>query len=189
MDRRGRVEQTGGRGDRKPIDDLVESGPHWAYSLSLYRKEGVPAACLLLQDTYGVDVNILLLGLYCAARLDIGLTGTDIALLDEEIREFRECVVLPLRVSRRRLKDMPLGVSGETIRNKIKEIELRAEQLEQAIIMKWLDDAKPVSSAPNIAATAKIIVDHFARKIGKTDAFRLDRRAAEAISLMVSAAA
>ncbi|MGB3390111.1 MAG: TIGR02444 family protein [Pseudaminobacter sp.] len=175
--------------DSESIDDLAMNGPHWAYSLALYSQDGVPPACLLLQDAYGVDVNILLLGLYGTARLDIGLTGKDIELLDEEVREFRESVVVPLRGARRRLKDMPLGETGETVRNGIKEIELRTEQLEQAMIMRWLGKAKPARSAPSLAATATTIVDHFARKAGKIDAVPLDRHAAEAISLVVSAAA
>ena len=182
------VDAKGAGVDSKLIDDLVMSGPHWAYSLALYSKEGVNSACLLLQDDYGVDVNILLLGLYGAAQLDIGLTDMAIELLDEEVREYREFVLIPLRGARRRLKDMPLGGTGETVRNGIKETELRAEQLEQAMIMRWLGNAKPTPSKPSLVATAKSIVDHFAGKIGKADALALDHRVPQAISLVVSAA-
>ena len=170
------------------IGEIEIDGPHWAYSLALYSQEGVNSACLLLQDDYGVDVNILLLGLYSAAQLDIGLTGMEIELLDEQVREYREFVLIPLRGARRRLKDMPLGAMGETIRYEIKKTELRAEQLEQAMIIRWLRNAEPSLSPPTPGATAKSIVDHFATKLGKADALAFDKRVHEAISLMVRAA-
>lgn len=168
--------------------DLMMDGPHWTYSLAVYGKDGVPPSCLYLQDAYGVDVNILLLGLYGAGQLKIDLTDKDIQLLDEEVGEFREAVIRPLRGVRRRLKDMPLGGTGETIRNQVKGIELQAEQLEQAMIIRWLTDSGISPSTPSLAAAAKSIVGYFARRSGKADALALDRRVPEAIALVVSAA-
>ena len=34
--------------------------PFWDFSLSVYSTEGVPAACLVLQDHHQVDVNVIL---------------------------------------------------------------------------------------------------------------------------------
>ena len=35
----------------------------WRFSLSLYRMDGVPPACIALQDGHGLDVNIMLFAL------------------------------------------------------------------------------------------------------------------------------
>ena len=42
--------------------------PFWDYSLALYGRPGVEACCLRLQDRLGVDVNLLLLCCWLAAR-------------------------------------------------------------------------------------------------------------------------
>ena len=36
--------------------------PFWDFSLRVYGSEGVPEACLVLQERHGIDVNVLL---YC----------------------------------------------------------------------------------------------------------------------------
>ena len=42
--------------------------PFWDFSLALYRKPGVAAACLRLQDGPGLDVNLLLYACWTAAN-------------------------------------------------------------------------------------------------------------------------
>lgn len=168
-------------------DDLTMGGPHWTYSLAVYSQDGVPSSCLYLQDAYEVDVNILLLGLYGADQLKIDLTDEEIQLLDEEVREFRESVIMPLRGIRRRMKGMPLGGTGETVRNQIKGVEFQAEQLEQALIIRWLANSRALPSTPSLTTTAKSIVGYFARRSGKADELALDRRAPGAIKLVVCA--
>jgi len=39
---------------------LGSGNPFWDFSLAVYRRPGVAAACLRLQDEAGVDVNLLL---------------------------------------------------------------------------------------------------------------------------------
>ena len=37
-----------------------EDHPFWDYSLAVYGKDGVPAACLALQERHPIDVNVIL---------------------------------------------------------------------------------------------------------------------------------
>src|SRR3546814_8824998 len=60
------------------IDDIALDGAHWRFSVAVYGRPEVPASCLHLQDTYGVDVNVLLLALF-AARRGRGVDGAGVA--------------------------------------------------------------------------------------------------------------
>lgn len=79
-------------------------GPHWDFSLAVYAEPGFAPACLDLQDSYGVDVNVLLLVLFAAVEHDVELDTNAIRAADAVVRDFREKVVMPLREIRRMLK-------------------------------------------------------------------------------------
>ncbi len=95
-------------------------GSFWSFSLSVYGKPGVEAACLDLQDRFGADVN---LALYC---LWIGraLTPEALALALEAAAPLRQYID-PLREMRRSL---PKDAGA---REAVKKAELSAEKLEQ----------------------------------------------------------
>jgi uncharacterized protein (TIGR02444 family) len=108
----------------------------WRFSLELYGRPGVAAACLGLQDKGRADVNLLFFLLYLADRgrlLDPG----DVARIDAAVRVWREDVVCALRELRRRMKS---GVTGfeplavERLRERVKALELTAEKLEQQML-------------------------------------------------------
>ena len=102
------------------------ANPFWAYSLRLYRRPGVAAACIGLQDRLGVDVNVLLFCLWAAAcgrtlspaalKLAVGLS-----------RVWTANVVAPLRGTRRFLKPLALP----RLRADVARVELAAERVEQ----------------------------------------------------------
>lgn len=95
-------------------------GSFWSFSLSVYGKPGVEAACLDLQDRFGADVN---LALYC---LWIGrtLTPQALALALEAAAPLRQYID-PLREMRRSLP------KDAGVREAVKKAELAAEKLEQ----------------------------------------------------------
>lgn len=108
----------------------------WDFSLALYAQPQVADTCVLLQDTYGVNVNLLL---WCAWLQCQQLTLTPArlqhahALVDEWERDY----VVPLRRLRRKLKQQ-FGVadaSVEALRQTIKQAELLAEKHMQL----WLE--------------------------------------------------
>ena len=107
--------------------------PFWRFSLALYRQDGVPPACITLQDQSGVDVNVMLYGLWLAAQ-GRALSAADMAAIDSAVGTWRADVVVPLRSVRRVLKE-PAAVFNtpdtQALREKIKAVELESERLQQ----------------------------------------------------------
>ncbi|MBP2298678.1 TIGR02444 family protein [Azospirillum picis] len=100
--------------------------PFWDFSLAVYGRPGVPAACLALQDRRGVDVNVLLFaawtGLACAERL----SAEELGRADAAVAGWRDEVVRPLRAIRRRSKG-----EDEELYRRMKAAELEAERVQQ----------------------------------------------------------
>src|SRR5262245_41209987 len=116
-------------------------GAHWRFALAVYGQPGVSDACLALQVRFGLDVNILLLALYAAAERGMAVEVQDVRGMDELVHTWRAETVLPLRSMRRRLKQ-PIGPASEyseVLRPTIKKAELLAEQIEQALLARWID--------------------------------------------------
>jgi uncharacterized protein (TIGR02444 family) len=112
---------------------LGDESPFWRFSLRFYARSKIAAACLVLQDEAGADVNLLLFLLFLA---DHGrqISLTEFVRLDEAVKAWRNQVVKPLREIRRALKGgvekIPNAVS-ETFRAQIKRLELESERIEQ----------------------------------------------------------
>lgn len=105
----------------------------WRFSLSLYRMDGVPAACIELQDKHGLDVNIMLFALWLASR-ERAVSSADLTQADELVRQWRSQAVVALRGVRRFLREPPNGFAGEAaaaLRDKVKAAELECERLQQ----------------------------------------------------------
>jgi uncharacterized protein (TIGR02444 family) len=116
---------------------MAAANPFWDFSLAVYRRPGVAAACLRLQDEAGVDVNLLLyfcwLATVQAAALDEAVVRQAVA----RTELWREDVVRPLRALRRRMKDGIEGMpseSAEALRTEVKRIELQSERLQQDML-------------------------------------------------------
>jgi uncharacterized protein (TIGR02444 family) len=109
--------------------------PFWDFSLVVYRRPGVAEACLALQDRRELDVNLLL---FCCWAGSEGrhLDAEDIARLMGSVGDWQHFVVGALRGVRRRLKDLPAAASGQlgALRQAVKDCELEAERIEQAML-------------------------------------------------------
>jgi uncharacterized protein (TIGR02444 family) len=120
------------------MDQLLElDNPFWHFSLAVYAMPCVQEECLSLQDGSGVNVNILL---YCAWRGTEGdlLSAPTLQSLNEAVHAWRSCVVLPLRRIRNDLRGMSSRNFSdgniEALRSNVLDVELRSEQIEQAIL-------------------------------------------------------
>ena len=113
----------------------------WDYSVALYGRAGVEAACLELQQRHRIDVNLVLLCLWLGER-GTALDGEALARLCHAADRWQLEVVRPLRNLRRRLKARvadrePNSVAGDwtglaaTIRERAIALEIDAEHLEQ----------------------------------------------------------
>ncbi len=127
------------------------------FALALHAQEGVAEACVLLQDRFGVDVNVLLF----AAR--IGSTGTlTSAALDKaqrQIADWHAEVILPLRGVRRRLKSGPYPAPNPTtseLREHVKSLELRAEMIELDELGHLIPNHEPSAADPVARTTAAL---------------------------------
>lgn len=110
-----------------------QGSPFWRFSLRFYQLPGVADACIELQDKAGVDVNLLLFLLWSATEYRC-LSEQEIAELDHQVHGWRSDVVVPLRTLRRALRQPPSiieAATAEAFRNKIKQVELEAERLQQ----------------------------------------------------------
>ena len=103
------------------------ANPFWNFSLALYALDGVAPACLELQETAGIDVNLLL---FCSWRAwqGIALEPADLQAVDAGVAAWRADVVHPIRALREQLREYP-GV--EASRLLIKQAELEAERVQQ----------------------------------------------------------
>lgn len=104
----------------------MADNPFWDFSLAVYRRPGVPAACLDLQDRRGADVNVLLFAAWAGAACGVRLTGAELARLDAAVAPWREEVVRPLRAVRRRVKGEDDGLYV-----RLKAVEMEAERIQQ----------------------------------------------------------
>jgi len=117
----------------------TKSQNFWNFSVQLYARERVADACLSLQNSYGIDVNLLLFcywhGLHHGECADITLQQ---ALTQSRL--WKQQVVQPLRNVRQWMKGQGQQlaktdqVQFETLRERIKFDELAAERFQQEML-------------------------------------------------------
>lgn len=111
----------------------------WDFSVALYARGRVEDACLELQNTYQIDVNLLLLCYWHGLHHGEFDTVTLAQALEQSAR-WNKAVVQPLRNVRKWMKDkqalFPLGdqIQFETLRQRIKLDELAGEKYEQELL-------------------------------------------------------
>ncbi|YBV94445.1 TIGR02444 family protein (plasmid) [Phyllobacteriaceae bacterium JZ32] len=108
----------------------------WRFSLDRYGRAGVPALCLQLQDRHRADVNLLLFALWLGSQ-SLEMAGRQQAgLIAGEVLSWHAEIVKPLRDVRRRMKGWPMADTAgcDRLRERVKAVELGAEQIEQAML-------------------------------------------------------
>ena len=129
----------------------------WRFSLGYYARPGVAPACLELQESAGIDVNVLLYLLFLAGQGRVA-TRDDVRRIDAAVRSWRDQVVRPLRTVRRALKN---GIErfedkeSERLRSNVKRIELDAERIEQQTLERLVPAATLGTRASSIAIAAR----------------------------------
>ena len=144
--------------------------PFWRFSLKFYRQAGVSEACIVLQDEYGIDVNLLLF-LFWLASDDRKLSAEEVKMLDDNVRDWRNLTIIPIRDVRRKLKGAPTLVEAgtqEAFRNKVKAVELDAERLQQEALYAFAKSGPlgteapaPVAAIANVAAYESVLGVNF----------------------------
>ena len=115
-----------------------EDHPFWDFSLRIYGSDGVPAACIALQERRGIDVNLLLFGAWIgeSGRGVLGEANLEAAL--EATTTWNRDIVCALRVVRDRLKGGMPAIPNErsdVLRKMILEVEVNSEHVEQMALV------------------------------------------------------
>jgi uncharacterized protein (TIGR02444 family) len=132
-----------------------ESG-FWAFSIAVYDRPGVAAACLALQERHGLDVNLLLFCCWSAAQ-GRQLDAKSLTAAEAAVAGWRNQVVRPMRALRRRLKREIAGFPAEAVealRRRLLDLELEAERLEQQRLETFLPAQGGAEDGPAQAVRA-----------------------------------
>ncbi len=111
-----------------------ENFPFWDFSLRVYGSEGVPAACIALQERRGIDVNLLLFNAWIGESGRGVLAESDLDATLAATTAWNRDIVCALRVVRNRLKGgmPPIPTDrSDVLRKMILEIEVKSEHVEQ----------------------------------------------------------
>ena len=111
-----------------------EKHPFWQFSINVYAQDGVPEACIRLQEEHGIDVNVLLFCCWSAAIGNGALTPEELAAARNAVMPWNREIVQGLRAVRNFLKDGYDGfdiADSEGLRQRVLGIEINAEHKEQ----------------------------------------------------------
>ena len=111
----------------------------WHFSLTVYAKPGVADECLALQSRFNIDVNALLYCAWIGNAYKVRLTDEQLNNIDAHVRLWHRTIVRPLRAARQDIKPMPAMADDavKDLRLDIARVELRAEQIEQAMLFEF----------------------------------------------------
>ena len=126
------------------------ASPFWDFSLRLYGTEGVPAACLRLQERHGVDVNAMFFCLWAGAT-DAPVSDQAIAGRIAAVGDWHSAVVRHIRALRQRLKSgLPPADDRlvQALRAQIQKIEIDAEHVEQLTLAAGVEPGPGDQGAP-----------------------------------------
>ena len=125
-----------------------EDHPFWDFSLRVYGSDGVPAACIALQERRGIDVNVLLFSAWIGESGRGVLAESDLEAALAATTAWNRDIVCALRVVRNRLKGgmPPIPTErSDVLRKMILEIEVKSEHVEQitlaAVVTRPADSA------------------------------------------------
>ena len=111
-----------------------EEHPFWDFSLKIYGNDGVPAACLALQDRRIIDVNILLFNAWIGESGGGVLTASEQETVLATTEDWCRDIVCEIRALRNRLKGgmPPIPTErSDVLRKMILDVEVKSEHLEQ----------------------------------------------------------
>jgi uncharacterized protein (TIGR02444 family) len=152
----------------------MSSDNFWSFSVTLYSKPGVANACLALQNDHDLDVNLVLFCIwYGQNHGELSSSQLD-ELLDFSLL-WATHVVKPLRQARRWIKqnrdDCEIPAERlESFRDRVKKLELEAEQLQQNRLQQ-LAQAGDNSDQGGSSTAAETNLDRYLQcmGIGKSD--------------------
>ena len=138
----------------------LPEGEFWRFSVERYAAPGVAEACLTLQDSAGVDVNLILLALWLGGR-GHRLAPGDGERLAALAADWQGPLVTPLRSVRRLLKErrgLPWDDAISELRTDLASIELALEQVEQLLLERALGPVTQAAADLDAARTNFLVL-------------------------------
>jgi uncharacterized protein (TIGR02444 family) len=139
----------------------------WRFSLAVYANPQVQRECLALQDAHGIDVNMLLFCAFAGAVHGRTLSEEAVREAADTVSVWQKDVVATLRTARRALKPFAVPPDGPNtpaaeLRARVKEDELAAERIEQAMLERWaatrIDSWPPARPADAVADNIRALL-------------------------------
>ncbi|MEM9101064.1 MAG: TIGR02444 family protein [Pseudomonadota bacterium] len=120
--------------------------PFWKFSLRVYAHKIIEQQCLFLQNEYGLNVNVLLFSAWQAIENKRLLASRDYQFIQETTEQWNK-KVQTLRTLRHKLKNFSdSAVEAQAdINEKLKNIELAAEYIEQTMLASLSFTSQPTS--------------------------------------------
>lgn len=116
----------------------VRENPFWVFSLEAYGRDGTAPACLALQDSKELDVNLLLFCCWAGAG-GHALQASELEKLITAVKPWRSEIIEPLRAVRRQLgKGGAHEGADSALLEKLKSAELESEAVQQRILFECL---------------------------------------------------
>ncbi len=139
----------------------MEPNPFWDFSLAVYGRDGTAPACLALQDSKGLDVNLLL---FCcwAGTAGRSLEPSELEALTVTVKPWRTEMIEPLRELRRMLgMHGPFEGVSVALLHQLKSAELESEAVQQRMLHDCLPlepgEASVKIAAENLKAYIKLL--------------------------------
>lgn len=141
------------------------------YAVAIYGREGVSSACLYLQNSAKVDVNVLLFAAWVASK-GVAISHSDIKVAGAVVGPWHADVVKSLRSVRQRLKQgPPPAPSKQTsqLRKQLQTLEIAAELIELDELESFAGQLKsrPILSARRLDAIIKALEFVVAESAGR----------------------
>jgi len=177
-----------GKYSEYPVTPGVATVTLRQFALAVHASENVPAACVSLQDRFGLDVNVLLLAAYIGAVHRQTISAEQVDAARTLVDEWHAKVVRPLRGVRRLLKSGPAPAPDERteeVRTKVAKAELDAELVE----LDLLDGgAREQRAMPTVPASTGLVMRAMEVALRSYSQDPLDDDARQALTTIAEAA-
>ncbi|MGV1006098.1 MAG: TIGR02444 family protein [Candidatus Nanopelagicales bacterium] len=157
--------------------------------MALYAHDGVPDACLHLQNRHDLDVPVVLFAAFVGAVRHQTLTASGVEAARARVDAWHREVVRPLRAVRQRLKTGPAPAPNDStarLRGQVQKIEIEAELIELDQLDALIPDLEPLPASGSAAECAAAAIETVIKGYSHIELDDLDRRAIETIAGAVS---
>lgn len=157
--------------------------------MALYARDGVPEACLHLQNRHDVDVPVVLFAAFVGAVRGQTLTAAGVEAARSRVDAWHHEVVRPLRAVRQRLKTGPAPAPDDItarLRSQVQRIEIDAEKIELDELDALITELELHPASGNVTECTAAAIQTVIRTYTRTALDDHDHRAIDTIAAAAS---